>query len=158
MWRIARRSIVKLSFDVKSTVVGPRMEIMPIIRLIANMVLRLRDNGFTPLQRAIVDTGSYWSVVPRELWTLCAVDIIEPNSPIIGFAPDEVCHIPASIGKISGIIFDDEGHETRLLTFPAFLAHTDDVPLVLGFADLLSEFQVRFDYRTKSAYLDERLL
>ncbi|MBC8229751.1 hypothetical protein H8E77_09415 [bacterium] len=158
MWRIAGRSIVKLSFDVKSTFVGPRMEIMPIIRIMANMVLCLQDGGFTPLQQAIVDTGSYWSVVPQELWTACAVDIIEPNAPIIGFAPDEVCHIPASIGRISGKILDDEGHETRLLTFLAFLAHTDDVPLVLGFADILSEFQVRFDYRTRTAYLDERLL
>ena len=158
MWRIARRSIVKLSFDVKSTFVGPRMEIMPIIRIMANIVLRLQDGGFTPLQQAIVDTGSYWSVVPQELWTQCDTDIIEPNSNIVGFASDEVCHIPASIGSISGIILDDEGHETRLLTFPAFLAHTDDVPLVLGFVDLLAEFQVRFDYRTRSAYLDERLL
>ena len=158
MWRIAGRSIVKLSFDVKSTFVGPRMEIMPIIRIMANMVLCLQDGGFTPLQQAIVDTGSYWSVVPQELWTLCAVDIIEPNAPIIGFASDEVCHIPASIGRISGKILDDEGHETQLLTFLAFLAHTDDIPLVLGFADLLAEFQVRFDYRTRTAYLDERLL
>ena len=158
MLRIARRSIVKLSFDVSSTFVGPRMEIMPIIRIIADMVLPLQNGGFTPLQRAIVDTGSYWSTVPQELWTQCAVDIIEPNSQIVGFASNEVCHIPASIGRISGIIFDDEGHETRLLTFLAFLAHTDDVPLVLGFADLLAEFQVRFDYRTRSAYLDERLL
>ena len=158
MWKIAGRSIVKLSFDVSSTFVGPRMEIMPIIRIIADMVLRLQDSGFTTPQRAIIDTGSYWSTVPQELWKQCAVDIIEPNSQIVGFASDEVCHIPASIGRISGKILDDEGHETRLLAFLAFLAHTDDVPLVLGFADILSEFQVRFDYRTRTAYLDERLL
>jgi hypothetical protein len=134
------------------------MEIISVIRIIANMILRLQNGGFTPLQKAIVDTGSYWSTVPQDLWAQCDVDIIEPNSQIIGFASDEACHIPASIGRISGIILDDEGHETRLLTFLAFLAHTDDVPLVLGFADLLAEFQVRFDYRTNSAYLDERLL
>jgi hypothetical protein len=134
------------------------MEIMPIIRIIADMVLCLQGGGFTPAQRAIVDTGSYWSVVPQELWTLCDVEIIESNSRIVGFATDEVCHIPTSIGRIRGKIFDDEEHETRLLTFLAFLAHTNDVPLVLGFADLLSEFQVRFDYRTRSAYLDRRLL
>ncbi|MBM3239580.1 hypothetical protein FJZ31_25110 [Candidatus Poribacteria bacterium] len=83
MWRIARRSIVKLSFDVRSTFVGPRMEIMPVIRIIADMVLCLQGGGFTPVQRAIVDTASYWSVVPQELWTLCDIDIIEPNAPII---------------------------------------------------------------------------
>ena len=158
MWRIAKRSIVKLSFDTKSTFVGPRMEIMSIIRIMGNIVLRLQDGGFTPLQQAIVDTGSYWSVVPQELCTRCAVDIIEPNAPIIGFASNDICHIPASIGRISGKILDDEEHETRLLIFLAFLAHTDDVPLVLGFVDLLAEFQVRFDYRTKVAYLDKRLL
>ncbi len=158
MWRITRRSTVNLSFETSVRLVGPNLMMLPIIRLIGNIMLRQSDGNWTPEQDAIIDTGSFCSVVPQYIWASCAVDIIEPNATIVGFAPDEVCHIPASIGRISGIIFDDKGHETRLLTFPAFLAHTDDVPLVLGFADLLTEFQVRFDYRTKVAYLDERLL
>ena len=158
MWRITKRSTVNLSFETGVRLVGTNLMMLPIIQLIGNIMFRQSDGNWTPEQDAIIDTGAYCSVAPQYIWTSCAIDIIEPNAPIIGFASDEVCHIPASIGRISGIILDDEGHEIRLLTFPAFLAHTDDVPLVLGFADLLAEFQVRFDYRTRTAYLDERLL
>jgi hypothetical protein len=85
--------------------------------------------------------------------------MVQEEARIYGFAPNvEECNIPASIGKLTGFIFDDDGRMTPALTFTAFLAHSDDVPFVIGFADVLDQYQLRCDYRTGVAYLDERLL
>ena len=96
MWRTARRSTVKLSFETQNRLIGPDQTVLPIVRLMATVMLRQANGEWTPEQDAIIDTGAYCSVAPQYLWSTCAVDIIEPDAKIIGFATDEVCQIPAS--------------------------------------------------------------
>jgi hypothetical protein len=43
-----------------------------------------------------------------------------------------------------------------MYNFPAFLAQTDHVPLILGFSKLLEKFTNHFDYQTGEAWIEER--
>jgi hypothetical protein len=40
--------------------------------------------------------------------------------------------------------------------FPAFLAHTDRAPLIIGMGGLLPRFRGYFDYLSEEAWLEER--
>ncbi len=48
---------------------------------------------------------------------------------------------------------DGQGHRTPDLIFPAFLAHTDDAPLVVGFAGFLERGEVYFHFAKGDAWL-----
>ncbi len=50
------------------------------------------------------------------------------------------------IGKVNCILLDEYDNKSRELAIHAYLAMTDEVPLILGFKDLLSKFRVCFDY------------
>jgi len=42
-----------------------------------------------------------------------------------------------------------------LIEIKAYLAPIDNVPLIIGFEDLLSEFDVFFSYTSKNAYIQD---
>jgi hypothetical protein len=66
--------------------------------------------------RAVVDTGSYCTVVPQYLWNGCTLQMVREEARIYGFAPDvEECNIPASTGQLTGFIFDDDGRMSQTL-------------------------------------------
>jgi hypothetical protein len=67
--------------------------------------------------------------------------------------PREECALPIVIGDISCVLVDREG-QSEELQISAYLALTDDVPLVIGFWDLLERFKLCMDYRNKEAYLE----
>jgi hypothetical protein len=66
--------------------------------------------------------------------------------------------VHALCGRYPDAVWSSCGSRTPELTILAFLAHSDDVPFVIGFADVLDRYQLRCDYRTGVAYWDERLL
>ena len=124
-------------------------------------IIRLRCNvqfkdkiGWTEAYDAIVDTGAYCSLIPLSIWENLKVEKIA-DYKIKGIQTKEECAIPVIIGKISCIIIDSEGNETSERNLYAFLALVDNVPLILGFKDLLSKFKMVFDFRTKEAYIEE---
>jgi hypothetical protein len=43
----------------------------------------------------------------------------------------------------------------NLYFFPAFLAQTDRVPLIIGFAGLLEKFKNHFDYPADEAWIED---
>ncbi len=74
---------------------------------------------------------------------------------IQGLALKPECKIPAIVGKLKCVVRDRKGNCSRMLEIRALLALTDEVPLILGFKDLLSEFKVCFNYQKREAYLEE---
>ena len=62
----------------------------------------------------------------------------------------------ASFGTVSGYLCDETGNRTRDYEFPVFLAKTDRVPLIVGFAGLLEKLHTDFDYETKKAWIKEK--
>lgn len=74
---------------------------------------------------------------------------------MFGITKKEECSIPVDIGKITCIIVDDSGNQTKELNIFAFLAQTDKIPLILGFKDLLEKFNFVFNFNKNIAYLEE---
>jgi hypothetical protein len=63
------------------------------------------------------------------------------------------CAIPAQLAEITCTLYDSSGNHSDDLLMPSLVAQSNEVPLILGFAGLLSKFEVRFDYQAESAYL-----
>ena len=55
--------------------------------------------------------------------------------------------------RIACFLTDQTGRLSSELDVRCFLAKTDRVPLILGFANLLSRFKVCFDYRSGDAFV-----
>lgn len=56
--------------------------------------------------------------------------------------------------EITSITRDEDGNHSRLVEIYAYLALIDDVPLLLGFKDLLQHFKVCFDYNANKAFIE----
>ena len=124
-------------------------------------IIRLRcsvqfkdENTWSETYDAIIDTGAYCSLIPLSIWENLQFEKIAEYK-IKGIQTKEECSIPVIIGKISCILVDRYCNETKEKYMYAFLALVDNVPLILGFKDLLSKYKVVFDFRTKEAYIQE---
>lgn len=121
------------------------------IRVIAQIRFKT-SNGWTESFPAIVDTGSPVSVVPKDIWGLC---LIEPlyKSEIRGIVSGEDIYIPATFGKIKSILIDEE---TISSTFEAnaFFADAEDIPLILGFSEMLDRMRLIVDYPQRKCWVE----
>ena len=100
-----------------------------------------KSNGWTEPSQAIIDTGAYTSLFPLSLWQDLEVKIISDHF-VRGLVPKKQCKIDVKIGWISCKIIDRQGNLTPEIKFRAFLALIDDIPLILGFKDLLDKFRL----------------
>ena len=123
-----------------------------IIRLFADMRFRMQD-GWTKPYPAILDTGAHTTLIPFRIWNRCPVSITADHV-VRGVVPRKECSMPILIGDISCALVDRE-QQSDELTISAYLALTDDIPLVIGFWDLLERFQLHMNYSIKEAYLEE---
>jgi hypothetical protein len=126
-----------------------------VVRLRCGVQFESTDGTFTKLYRAIVDTGAPVSVIPRRLWTPLSVNITVPSTTLGGISKRPECRVPARFGTVRGRLADTSGTTSDVLEFPAYLAETDEVPLLVGFAGLLAQFRVCFDHRTQEAWADD---
>lgn len=149
--------MIKLRFKT-TELIDPRYGDLPIqiIRLIGWIKLHQKDGSFSEEEVAIIDTGAFVSVIPRDIWQHLQVTIDVTEISFGGINPRPECQIPAARGRVSGFLVDEDGNRTQELTFPAFLAKTDQVPLILGFADLLARFPIHFDYESDEAYIEKK--
>lgn len=113
------------------------------IRLICEVKFKTKD-GWSESYSAIVDTGAPISVIPFQIWTESEAEIMAEHK-IRGVVPKEECTLPVLVGRIMCILVDGESfsEERQLL---AYLALTNEIPLILGFKDLLSVFELSFFY------------
>jgi len=148
---------VRLYFETKQVVV-PQFGNWPvtIIRLMADAQFQLSDGLLTEPIEAIFDTGAPLGVLPRRLWQMLSTKIHVPEATFGGISRRKVCQIRCSIGTVRGCFVDAEGNHTRLYDFPAFLAKTNRVPLIIGFAGLLEKFRNYFDCEANEAWVEER--
>lgn len=122
-----------------------------IIRLFVDVQFKTRD-GWTEPYSAILDTGAHAALIPFKVWGECLVNFTAEHV-VRGVVPKEECSLPILIGDISCVLVDRE-RQTEELKISAYLALTDDVPLLIGFWDLLERFKLCMDYRSKEAYLE----
>lgn len=138
-------------------VVSPRFgkEPVAVIRLMAKMRFRQVDGVGTEPWEAILDTGAPFGVLPRRLWRHLDTTIRTQETTLGGISQRKVCQIRASFGVVSGQLEDETGSTSQWYDFPVFLAQTDRVPLIIGFAGLLEQFSTYFDYAADVAWIEE---
>ena len=131
-------------------------EPVAVIRVLARVRLRSTSGADSVAWRAIVDTGAPFGVLPRRVWRDLKVAVREPDSPIGGISRRKACRVPAAFGTVQGRLEDTQGDVSRWYDFPVFLAKTNCVPLILGFADLLESLKLTVDYPAGEAWVEER--
>lgn len=143
--------MVKLRFDTSTTNLCNGLFSIEYIRL--KCLIGLKATNSYVFAEAIIDTGAYISIVPGGLAEKIQKEI-KGKDKLKGINLREECAIHVDIGKTNCILFDEEYNFTSEMEIPAAFTKTDDVPLILGFANLLSRFQVYFDHRKKTAYIE----
>ena len=110
------------------------------------------DNGLTATYPAIVDTGAHISLIPKRIWSTSKVKILADHY-VRGLIPKPECKMGVKVGEISGYLVDQEGITSKYKS-SSYLAPTNDVPIIMGFRELLTKFRVCFDYPDE-AWLEE---
>jgi len=124
-----------------------------ITRLLAWVSFLTVDGELTDPELAIVDTGAPLSLIPQDIWQGCRY-LRMRDDVIRGVVPKPGCELPAIDGVVACVLQDDAGQVSEPLTIRAHLAHTDDIPLLLGFSGLLDRAGVCFSVNTSEAYLE----
>jgi len=125
-----------------------------LIRLLGRIALKT-STGFTTPRKAIMDTGAHISVLPLNIWRLLDLETIG-TSKLRGIVPKEECELEVSVGIVKCIIADKNGNKTNELEVHSLLALTDNVPILIGFKDLLDRFVIHSDYQSKEAWIEEK--
>jgi len=122
------------------------------IRLLTVVQFRTTETWSDP-QIAIVDTGAPISLVPPKIWKECDIHSIG-EAELRGVIPKKECVMPVKVAKICLRLLDPE-YVTEEIKTKVYLAQTDNIPLIIGFEKLLSEFNVFFTYCTQNAFIEE---
>jgi predicted aspartyl protease len=121
---------------------------LDIIRLKA--LIRFKTpGGWTNPYEALVDTGAPLTLIPPFIWEKLQWTKLADHATggIAGGA------VSVQVARVTGQVLDRSGHVTQELKIIAFLSASDEVPLIIGFKDLLESFENKFDYRKGVAYL-----
>jgi len=144
--------MVNLFFEtLRSRELDAKVEGIDIVRLRCYVQFEKRT-GEIGIHDAIVDTGAFISLIPFSIWKDVEVDRFVDHR-VEGLIQKPECSIPVIIGKI-GLRLVDEEHQTEKIDVHTYLALTDEIPLILGFKDLLASFKVCFDYKENSGWLE----
>lgn len=147
---------IQLYFDAAELVSEKHGSIpLVVIRLVTHAKFRLDDGGFTQAHWAIVDTGAHTSVLPRHIWQSLEREVHTDSAKLGGINNRPECQIPALIASITCHLTDRGGNRTADTKIPAFLAKSDHVPIILGFASLLERFGTYFHYPTGEAWIEQ---
>lgn len=143
---------------VTKTVVSPTFGNLPLtfIRLMGQVRFKLSNGELSGVYDAIFDTGAPLCVLPPTIWKSIAVDIKVPNASFGGIKRRKECQIRCAVGLVTCVLTDDRGNISRECAMPAFLAKTDPVPLLIGFAGLMENFITHFDYKGNEAWVQEK--
>ncbi len=125
------------------------------IRLTGMICFKL-NNSWSEARRAIIDTGAHISLIPFSVWkNACAQKITDHY--LKGVVPKKECIVPVLIGNVKCFLMDD-ANETEEMRILAYLALIDEIPLIIGFKDLLERFKLTIDYQNNTAYIEESKL
>jgi len=124
-----------------------------ITRLLVWVSFLTMDGKLTEPEPAIIDTGAPLSLIPQDIWQDCRY-LKMRDDVIRGVVPKPDCELPVIDGVVACVLQDDAGQMSELLTIRAHLAHSEDVPLLLGFSGLLGRASVCFSINRSEAYLE----
>ena len=124
---------------------------LPIIRLIGAIEFK-RENEWSKPYDVIIDTGSPVSVFPESIHEKCDMKILH-HTRISGLVPDDKCSLPVKLVTLT-FRLRDEVKVTKSMQMKAYLAETNKIPLILGFADILEKYDLSVFYSLSKSYLN----
>lgn len=143
---------IQLFFSTEPVIDAKKMvELHTGIRLLAVIQFMTSDAWSKP-ESAIVDTGAPISLIPHKIWRKCITKDIG-ETELRGVIPKKECVMSVRVAIIELRLIDPE-YATETIEIKAYLAPNDNVPLVIGFEKLLSEFNIFFSYQTKDAFIE----
>ncbi|RKY69803.1 MAG: hypothetical protein DRP97_04840 [Candidatus Latescibacterota bacterium] len=95
------------------------------------------------------------SVLPRDIGEICAVEDLADYT-VQGVVPREECTLKGRLGKVECVLHDEK-NETEPFSLTTFLAPIVGIPLILGFYELLTMFDLPCCYVDKKACLEANL-
>lgn len=101
--------------------------------------------------QGIIDTGAHTTVVPYSIWKSAEQEILGKHY-VKGIVPEN--QLPVKVGLLQCVVLDSKGNFSKPMKIRAFLASIDTIPLILGFKDLLEDFEIRINFKDES-YLME---
>ncbi len=119
-------------------------------RVVAEVEFRKVRGGLI-YDLALVDSGAPFCLIPERIWKQCKVEILGTHF-VQGVAKKPECIVPVQVGRITLRLLS-RGRLAKSLRVTAFLAESNDVPLLLGFHDVLNRFTLYVNKRTRRAYL-----
>lgn len=142
---------ISLHFDIKYDLeLIERNITLPVIRLYGLLEFR-HQNSWSDLYHAIIDTGSPVSIFPAYIQKECDTQLLH-QTKISGLVPDEKCNLSAKLVNMT-FRLRDKDRASKPIRSKAYLADTDKIPLILGFATVLEQAQLIVNYPEKKALL-----
>ena len=92
-------------------------------------------NGWGPYRLGVIDTGAAVSLFPEDVWRDTEYHVIG-TVRVGGIVPRDECRIPAKLATVSCALSDGV-QVIGPMTIHAYLAESDEVPLLLGISDLI---------------------
>jgi hypothetical protein len=123
-----------------------------ITRLICGVTFSGGKGEFGPEWYGILDTGAPVSLIPKRMWQDCPILKLK-DTTVRGIVDRPECALEVMDGLISTVLTDGKS-TSEPLTIRAHLAHTDDIPLLLGFSGLLDRADVHLLVNRSEAYLE----
>jgi hypothetical protein len=124
-----------------------------VTRLLVWVSFLTMDGKLTDPELAIVDTRAPVSLTPQDVWQDCCYLKLRDDA-VRGVVPKPECELPVIDSVVACVLQDDADQVSELLTIRAHLAHSEDVPLLLGFSGLLGRADVHFSVNRSEAYLE----
>jgi hypothetical protein len=120
--RGTNRTAARIGYELTST------------RIFAQVALRTAI-GWTDFEAGVVDTGAVVSLFPAGFWR-CAEYQLIGDVQVSGAVPLEQCRIRAKLARVCCTLSDGIA-VIGPFNIHAYLAESDEVPLLLGVADLI---------------------
>lgn len=122
-----------------------------LVRVIANVIFKTKQ-GWTESRPSVIDTGSPVSVISKDVWEICEYrSFVETK--VYGLIPRKDVYLSALYGEVI-CVFLDTRNVSPEFKCKTFLAKTTDVPIIIGFSELLDKIKIVIDYPNKIAYLE----
>jgi len=124
------------------------------IRLFCRASFKKKDGEWTDPYLALIDSGAPISLIPKKIWSNSDINDLTDHS-VGGIVQREDCRIDVKVGEVTTALWDRE-NRSKEYGILSYFAPNDEVPLILGFKDLLSRFKLCFDYEADNAFIEEK--
>jgi len=121
-------------------------------KVFCNISFLEETKEWSRIWNAFVDTGAHTTLIPEYIWKRLYYEPLS-ESLFLGVKSNLLCSIPCKVAKVYTLLIDEKNH-TKPFIINAYLAKSNDVPLILGVSTSLDNFDLVIKYREGKGYLE----